>query len=232
MDQGDIVKAHCNQCSGERKHLVVHFYKTDWNEVLSDDPPARMYGEDQYELLQCAGCDAITLRHTSYHSEVTDDEGRNVPTINYYPPSTFRRIPSWTHGATVYGGKGLSIIWMPDFVTRLIPEIYAALHAKSYSLAAMGVRALLESIMIQQVGDKGSFQKNMHAFHEAGGISTRQKTIIADTLEVGHGAIHRGYVPTRSDIVNALDIAEGLIETIYINEGKAKKLRERVPPKK
>lgn len=232
MNEADIVMAHCNQCSGERKHLIIHDYKTDWEDVLSEDPPARIYGEDRYELLQCAGCDSIKLRHTSYHSEITDDDGLAVPSVNYYPPATFRRMPSWTHGASIDGDKMISIIWMPEFVTRLIPEIYTALHSKSYSLAAMGVRALLESIMIQQVGDKGSFKKNMASFHDSGSISARQKTILEDTLEIGHGAIHRGYIPSRSDIVNALDIVEGLIETIYIDEAKAQALKKRVPPKK
>lgn len=233
MVQGDIVKAHCNHCAGERNHSIVHFVKTDWIQIISDDDPSsQIYGEDRYELLQCAGCSTISLRHTCFHSEITDDKGQKIPKISYYPPSTFRRLPSWTHGTIILDRKGHSFVWMPEFVTRLIPEIYSALHTKCYSLAAMGVRALLESIMIQQVGDKGTFEKNMNALLDSGGISSKQKAILADTLEVGHGAIHRGYVPTRNDIVYALDIAEGLIETIYINEVKAKRLKNCVPPKK
>ena len=83
MEQGDIVKGHCNHCEGERKHLIVHYYATKWTENLSDDPPACMYGEDRYELLQCAGCDAVTLRHTTIFPEQTDDEGRLLPTVTY-----------------------------------------------------------------------------------------------------------------------------------------------------
>src|SRR5437588_8017455 len=117
MEQGDIVKAHCNLCAGERKHLIVHLHQTKWTDEISDDPPACIYGEDRYELLQCAGCDTVTLRHTSIHSEITDDEGRIVPAITYYPPPTFRRPPKWLHGATFQTAEGITIIWLPEFIT-------------------------------------------------------------------------------------------------------------------
>ncbi|TLD68680.1 DUF4145 domain-containing protein [Phragmitibacter flavus] len=232
MNQGDIVKAHCNQCSGDRNHFLIHYHKTARNEILSEDPPARIHGEDFYELLQCAGCESITFRHTCLQSEVTDEDGREVPSINYYPPATFRRMPTWTHAMTLVDGQKLAIIWLPEFVTRLIPEIYSALHSKCYALAAMGVRALLESIMIDQVGDNGSFQKQLYNLQIAGGISPRQKKIIEDTLEIGHASIHRNFSPSRLDIISSLDIAEGLIETIYINEGKAQFLKNKVPQRR
>src|SRR6266487_4356576 len=126
MEQGDIVKAHCNICAGERKHLIVHLHQTKWSDEIADD--TFIHGEDRYELLQCAGCDNIALRHTSFHSEITDDEGRAVPTVTYYPPATFRRSPRWLHGLTLPDGDGIAIIWLPDFITRLLREIYTALH--------------------------------------------------------------------------------------------------------
>ena len=32
MEQGDIVKAHCNVCEGERNHLIVHCHDKKWEE--------------------------------------------------------------------------------------------------------------------------------------------------------------------------------------------------------
>jgi hypothetical protein len=75
---------------------------------------------------------------------------------------------------------------LPDFVSRLVEEIYTALHGECLSLAAMGVRALLERVMIDCIGDQGTFTRNLTAFQEQGYISSRQKNVLEANLEVGH----------------------------------------------
>jgi Domain of unknown function (DUF4145) len=232
MEQGDIVKARCNVCAGERKHFVVHYHETKWTEEISDDPPAGIYGEDRYELLQCAGCDAVMLRHTSIHSEQTDEEGNIRPAVTYYPPPTFRQPPRWLHAITVGGGDTFAIIWMPEFISRLIREIYTALHGECLRLAAMGVRALLESVIIDCVSDLDSFHTNLAAFQKEGYISPHQKAILEATLELGHASIHRGYAPAREDIMETLDITENLIQTIYVSHEQASALRKKIPARR
>jgi len=229
MEQGDIVRARCNACAGERKQFVVHYYKTKWKEDVSDDPPAFIYGEDSYELLQCAGCDAVMLRHTSVHSEHRDDEGEIQPAITYYPPPTFRRPPTWLHAVMVGGTEDFALIWMPEFISRLVREIYTALHGDCLRLAAMGVRALLESVMIDRVKDQGSFHANLAEFQKKEYISPHQKTILDSTLELGHASIHRGYAPSREDVTQALDITETLIQTIYVSHEQALALKKKIP---
>src|SRR5205814_6056464 len=67
MQQGDIVKAHCNRCSGERNHFIIHVHEEEWSEDLGDQ--AWISGKDRYELLKCAGCNDVRLRHTNWFSE-------------------------------------------------------------------------------------------------------------------------------------------------------------------
>lgn len=220
------MKAHCNVCQGERNHLVVHCHDKKWKEQFADDPPMFIDGLDRFELLRCAGCDRITLRHTSWFSEQTDDHDRLVPTISYYPPATFRRQPRWLSGM-----EGLLFIGKSAFVPRLINEIYTALHGDCLSLAGMGVRALLERVMIDRVGDHSSFTANLKAFQEEGFIAARQKEILEATLDVGHASIHRGYVPTRDDIRLTLDITENVIEMVYVSHEQAAELKKKIPPR-
>jgi hypothetical protein len=68
----------------------------------------------------------------------------------------------------------------------LLHEIYQAVHGGQYRLAAMGIRALLEQIMMPKVGDLGSFEKQLDAFEKAGYISFIQRDTMKATLEVGH----------------------------------------------
>jgi len=228
MKQGDVVKGHCNTCAGERNHRILHLYQTDWSEEIVDD--SRIYGADLYELLQCAGCDSVTFRHTSTHSEITNDEGRAMPTIAYYPPATFRRLPKWVHAVVINDDKFPSIIWLPEFVTRLMREIYTALHGDCLSFAAMGIRALLETTMIQRVGDQGSFKKNLRDFQDKGHISSDQRKILEATLELGHASIHRNYAPSRYAVMLALDITENILEMLFVSYKQAEALNRMVPP--
>jgi len=120
---------------------------------------------------------------------------------------------------------------MPEFISRLLREVYVALQNDCCSVAAMGIRALLERLMIEHVEDQGSFSGNLGAFEQAGYVGRHQKEIIEATLEVGHASIHRNYNPTRQDVTQVLDIAENIIQSIYVSAEQAKALKRRIPPR-
>jgi len=123
-------------------------------------------------------------------------------------------------------------IWHDHFVSRYLKEIYTTLFSKSYALATMGIRALLERVMVDLVGDKGSFKETLSSFKGAGHIGETQRKTLEDTLEFGHATMHRGYKPTQTDTEIALGIVEGIIESIYIHSPQAADLRKRVPERK
>jgi hypothetical protein len=231
MEQGDILKSHCNSCGNETKHHLVFLHRTHWKEEFSRDVGDFVDGEDVYELLQCAGCDAVTIRHSRYFSENRDDAGRSIPVIHFYPPHQFRCPPKWMYGMSLVDDKQITIVEIPSFVTRLMKEIYVALYNNCLSLAAMGVRALLEKLMIEQVGDLQSFGKNLREFQNRGFVSTQQKSFLESTLEVGHASIHRDYVPIWDDLTVALDITETVLALVYVHGPQADALKRRVPPR-
>jgi hypothetical protein len=229
VEQGDIIKAHCNRCSGERNHFIIHVHEEEWSEDLGDE--AFISGKDRYELLKCAGCGDVRLRHTNWFSEHEDERGKPIPTITYYPPASIRREPAWLSSVDVSHGVNVHIVWMPEYVSRLLREVYIALQNDCCSIAAMGIRALLERLMIEHVDDQGSFSANLDAFEKAGYFGGRQREIIETTLEVGHASVHRNYNPTRQDVTQVLDIAENIIQSIYVSAEQAKALKKRIPPR-
>jgi Zn ribbon nucleic-acid-binding protein len=229
MEQAQTIKAHCNTCSGSRNHLIVHCYEEKWEEQIADELPDFTWGEDRYELLKCAGCGHVTFRHTSHFSEHINNEGELIPTVIYYPPATFRPEPDWLFGMGLSGAGEFIVVWLPEFIPRLLKEVYVALHGDCLSLAAMGVRALLETMVIDRIGDKGSFKNNLDAFQKQGYISEQQKVILEATLEVGHASIHRNYSPSREDLRHILDFTEDIIEIVYISQIKAGVLKRKIP---
>lgn len=212
---GTTIKANCNACGPYRNHFVIKAVHKSYTE--DEDG---IDGGENYMLLKCGGCDGISLRHDSWNDYDIDPEtGPEVVTV-YYPPAISRKEPWWVSGflSPFYFDQQNPII-------RLLKEIYSALHNNSIALATMGIRALIEHIMIDCVGDKGSIGENVKAFLAEGHIAPRSETLFRDSLlEFGHAAMHRAHFPKASELATLLDITESLIETIYIHPHRAEGL--------
>ena len=93
----------------------------------------------------------------------------------------------------------------------------------------MGVRALLEQIMISRVGDLGSFQAHLNAFESQGFVTANQRKQLEAILEAGHAAAHRAYKPGSTSLLTLLDLTEHIIESVFLHEDRIAHLRQRVP---
>lgn len=215
------IKAYCNQCCDERNQEILHSESKNWDEQVNFN--TYIYGSDIYQMIKCRGCENIALRHTSWFSEHTDEEGKPVEDIAYYPPATFRKEPKWIIELSS------EYIFKNSFIANLLREIYVALRNNSSRLAVMGIRALIEHVMIDKVGDQGNFKKNLDKFENDGFVSRTQRIVLDAVLEAGHAAMHRSFEPSRKDLIHIIDITENIVESIYINEKRAKNIKDKVP---
>jgi hypothetical protein len=217
----ETIKTHCNRCQGDTNQTVLHSEKFLWEDQFEDGYPIE--GTDIYEMLKCCGCDSIILRHTEWFSGNIDNQGKMYPVFHYYPPAISRTEPTWLHELDTI------IDEEKEFIHDLMKEIYSSLHNNSRRLATMGIRALLEHIMINKAGDQGSFSKNIDSFGAQGYISLTQEEILKTILEAGHATIHRAYSPSTEDLHTCMDIAESIVASIYIHPDKANKLKLKIP---
>lgn len=211
-------KAHCNDCGGERNHHVLHVERLTWD----NEDRAGIHGGTDYETLKCAGCEKIVLRESAWCTEDGDDG----PTVRFYPPSTFRPEPKWLHDFWLEFPPG------QDLLHDLLKEVYVALQNDQPFLAAMGIRALLEQIMVTKCGDHGTFRENLAAFEDKGFVSALQRERLETVLEVGHAAIHRGYKPSMEDLMTLVDLTEVIVQTIYLHGSKVEDLKKKIPARK
>lgn len=213
------VSFHCNACGGQRNHTVLKEHTHEWEEEV-DTGDFLFYDDcrEVYLLLRCCGCDSVSLKHESFA------KSQKGSTIKTYPPRQFRQMPAWVQEIE-YNPEAKAFAFIP----RLLKEIYGSLYSEHRAVSAMGIRALLELIMIEKIGDRGSFGKNVDAFQNEGFISNLQRTLLDPTLEFGHASMHRNYAPKLEELITALDITESLIHTIYVLPDKAESLGEAVP---
>ena len=212
--------SYCNGCTGLRRHEVLYRKDFSWYEDIADRDNT-VYLDETYEVLECLGCSTVSLRHKS--SPFDPNEHESPVTVAYYPPAIYRRIPEWIPALKASGSNPL--------VCDLVQEIYIAIYDQSYRLAAMGIRALLESVMIDKIGDQGTFAKNLKKLGEEGFISKRQEQILSAVISVGNATIHRGVSPTDQEVVTSLNIVESITELIYLGEKRASSIKKNIPPR-
>lgn len=212
-------KAHCNVCGGEKTHRVLHVEKTRWE---ADETP-EIYGEDTFTMLMCGGCEGVKLQHSKW---CTEDDPYDSREPTYYPPAIFRPSPRWFTELRRVLSKEDRV------VHALLGEIYVALQNDLPRLATMGVRALLEHIMVSKAGDRGTFAKNMDEFEKLGFVSKQQRKRLDAILEAGHATMHRAYEPETEDVVTLLNVTEHIVETVFLHEKAVERLKGKIPPRK
>lgn len=208
MKVSEVIKERCNSCGPSVNHTVLDIRKRHDSELIEDH--FEISWGDIYTILKCNGCDAVKIKHDDWFSEDTGPMGQPNLNTRYYPPSIFRKPPDWL--------RELDSEW---HITKLFKEVYSSLQNDCPSLAAMGLRAILEAVMIDKVKDQGGFHANLKAFESAGFISRLQLEILEKALEVGHASIHRGLIPKNDQVIFSLDLAETLVHHLYLLKDKA-----------
>lgn len=201
------VRVHCNQCQRKTLHELLH---KAVNKDLEDDG---LEWTVTFEMLQCCGCNDVVLRRTLESDPPWDDS------VTYFPPFASRRIPIWTYAAS-----------FPKSVRGLLQEVYRSLDAESLRLPMMGARALIDMVMVDKVGDSGTFADKLKQL-EPGIISSQQREVLDAAFDAGSAAAHRGHIPTPHDVNAVMDIVESLLHSLYVAPGLAERLREHTPPR-
>lgn len=198
------IKAPCSHCLRWTFQVVLH--SEDRKDAWDDD--------QKFEVLECSGCGTVSFARRVLMFD--DDENKQIEEVDYFPTPVSRGMPGW-------------VIKLPADLEELAREIYQVVWSGQHRLALMGIRALLEQVMVSKVGDQGRFARNLNAFFEEGFISRVQRDAVAAILDAGHASIHRMFKPTVEDLNTALDIAEGLLAAIFVHGDAAKEVTDRLP---
>lgn len=212
----EITSAHCNSCLQKTKHLIVaerinsgseNIYT---NDAYSGDA-IEISWSTTFRMLECRGCENVSLQKRFYHSEYFEVEEE------FYPPQISRQLPKWHNE-------------LPEEWHALLKEVYTALHANSRRLALMGARALVDLYMNEQLGDIGGFALKIQKLERDGLISNPNKVVLDAALEAGHAATHRGYNAKTIEVNQVIDIVENLLQTHVLTRA-ANNLKSKTPPR-
>ena len=217
-----IVKAHCNHCGGERQQFVRYAY-------VKGDGDEQCQWSHTYEVLECCGCEALSVRHQHWFSEWDDyefDDSSGIPTrripgivTSYYPPALAREMPRWFSKVE------------DKILKDVLVEVYGNLHAGHVITAAAGARILIDRAMTLTVGNNGGFRAKLDCMIEKGVIGHDERDLLDTMTEAGSAASHRGYRPDIEHLNTILDTIENLLHRAFVLKKEAELVKKATPPR-
>ena len=113
---------------------------------------------------------------------------------------------------------------LPDWYKKLPPPIFSLLQEIQYAkskdiraLPSMGLRAVIDSVCNDLMGDDiGTFEKKLIRLEEERHITPKQRQILLYCIEVGHASVHRGHFPMIKHLDAVLEAVEHLLREVYV----------------
>jgi hypothetical protein len=203
--EGTIERVYCNTCRNTTRHELLKQSTHSFS-----DEEAGFSWRNTFDMFECCGCSDVVLRRTHVFSE--DPE----ITITFFPPKSSRFAPNW-------------VFYLPPKQRQLLEEVYKSLDSQGQALPMMGVRALLDLVAADKVGDIGGFSDKIKRLVEKGLISPNNAEVLSAVLDIGHAAAHRGHFAEDHDLHAVMDIIENLLQSVYVFDRLAKSLKSRTP---
>lgn len=202
-----VEKIHCNACLQRTNHRRICCHRR--NEHSEDD---EIWWNAEYDLFTCQGCGEVTLRQQEWCSE----DHPPGPTTSFFPPRVARQTPTW--------------LWSIDDeeILGLLKEVYVALQADARRLAMMGCRAILDRLMVQAVGDVGSFTKKLDRMVGEHLLSQADRDVLDAAVDAGSASAHRGYQPTPRVLGHVVSIVEHSVQATLLPE-VAEEIKAKTP---
>jgi hypothetical protein len=130
----------------------------------------------------------------------------------------------------IFGGQSIRLKEaLPENQAGLLVEVYVAIERKLLTLASMGLRAIIDMVCLEQVGDKGSFKEKLNALCKIEVISRKQTEVLLTVIDSGNASAHRGFTPDEVDIDTVLGVVEHLLSTVYVHPKGAAELAKKTP---
>jgi hypothetical protein len=96
----------------------------------------------------------------------------------------------------------------------------------------MGTRTALDMLLLDKIGDVGSFPQKLEQMEKAGHLGRQNREYLAAALDAGNAAAHRGFQPEEQLLMHVMDILENLLQAVYVLASAAKELKKATPPRR
>jgi hypothetical protein len=233
FSEDKIAMCYCNECAKEINHRIVKSIKREWNDS-SDGYP--IDGYDDYQIVQCVGCNKYTFRVDGYFSEYAehypDGSGSDGTYEKLYPEST-----KYCHVLKKFEH-------LPYNLKSVYEEAVTSFNHHQNILCSVGIRSILDGICVDKNVTKGwveiaskdetnkkrlsyKLDGKINGLKEAEIINKSQMQALNELRFIGNKAIHELEIPSRNDLQTAFEIVEHMLMEIYELTAKSDMLKNK-----
>jgi len=196
----------CIKCTGKTAHKVLVSVDIRGSEGTQN---SHFEWASDHQIVQCLGCKTVSFRVASSNSEdfyhISHDEYEYVVTEDLYP-------------SRIDGVKGLGdeTYYLPSNVRRIYDETLQALSSQSPVLAAIGLRALLETVCKEKEASGSDLFRKIDDLVAKGILTPAGASILHKIRSLGNAAAHEVKPHSDKQLALAMDIIEHLLKDVYI----------------
>lgn len=118
---------------------------------------------------------------------------------------------------------------LDDSKKAFIGEIDIAIRNALLALPTIGLRTLLERVMVEHIGEEGGFSEKLKRFEDNGYVTALHADILKKVLDVGHASAHRAYFPNEGDVKTCVEVVKYLMHGLYVLHPKVQELSKNTP---
>lgn len=206
------------------------------NQVLKymlELPWSSGYSTSADRLYQAVGASETVLKYETFSAYLDEVRSWGKPpgTVSNSPlesllngrvetKADIKKLPSW-------------FTKIPEQAQQLLKEVYVAQDHSLLTLAAMGVRGVVDVICSDVLkGDYGSFDAKLKRLLDDGYLTGAQHKVLTAVVELGHAASHRAHTPDAESLQTMIGSLHHMLESIYALEHSTQSLKSKTPERR
>lgn len=171
------------------------------------------FAEGEWQIIECKGCERISFREKWVTSEDIDPAtGELEKMIELYPERKTNFLEE----------KHYTVL--PKKIRNIYREIIQSFNMNMYLSCSACLRVIIEEICSQSDITKGNIVGKISKLHIQGFLTERHAEILHQHRFLGNKALHEVQLPTREELLLAIQIMEHTIENIYELQDKFEEL--------
>ncbi len=199
----------CSRCNGKTKHAVLARVLQHAIETIAGHTGYEAVRK--FDIVQCRGCEEISFVSDfscseDYFVDPLTEEGEYPHIIQVYPPRQ--------EGLRLISDSDMDTL--PFIVMRIYQETHRAASEGNQILAGMGIRALIEAVCKEKSAPGDNLFQKIDGLVGLGVLTHDGADILHKLRLLGNEAAHEHKPPTDETIEAAIQIAEHLLQTVYV----------------
>lgn len=205
------INVMCAICKNSTKHIILQDIqvKGECGDDHNGHYERYVQWHDDYQIIQCLGCENIVFRTISSNSEDVVQVSHDG---QYKYVEVEKLYPNPEEGRTSVKDNHL----LPQKLKSIYDETLTALNSGQSILVGIGIRAIIETVCKDQQALTGSLYNKIDVLASQG-ILTAEGAIILHQLRVlGNDAAHEVKPHTNIQLSLAFDVIDHLLQGVYI----------------